>query len=135
MYNIDTDFKQIEKDYNTSAAFQEYLHDFADQYVDDFEGGGNNRLDKVYFVNGHIHIQWVNEESLEIGSTYMTGEAQLAVEYLWNPNWKFDLHAERYEENIAAMQVQAEKQRVRAERDRGDRYKKYLELQKEFGDI
>ncbi len=119
MYDIDTDFKQIEKDYNTSAAFQEYLHDFADQYV----------------VNGHIHIQWVNEESLEIGSTYMTGEAQLAVEYLWNPNWKFDLHAERYEENIAAMQVQAEKQRVRAERDRGDRYKKYLELQKEFGDI
>jgi len=135
MYDIDTDFEQIKKDYETSAAFQEYLHDFADQYVDDFEGGGNNRLDKVYFVNGHVHIQWVNEESLEIGSTYITGEAQIAVEYLWNPNWKFDLHEVRFEANIAAMRVQAAKQEARAEQERNDRYNSYLELQKEFGNI
>lgn len=135
MYDIDTDFKQIEKDYNTSAAFQEYLHEFADEYLDAFEGGGNNRLDTVHFVNGHIHIEWINEESLDVGSTYLTGETQLPVEYLWNPNWKWELHEVRFEENMTAMRVQAEKQQVRAEQDKEDRRKQYLELKEEFGNI
>jgi len=135
MYDIDLDFDKIKKDYETSAAFQEYLHDFADEYLDAFEGGGNNRLDSVHFVNGHLHIEWVNQESLEIGSTYLTGETQIPVEYLWNPNWKHDLHEVRFEASMAAMRVQAAKQQAQAERDRADRYEQYLELQKEFGDI
>lgn len=134
MYNTDTDFEQIKKDYETSAAFQEFLHDFADEYVESFEGF-NNRLDKVYFVNGHVHIQWISESLLEIGSNYMTGETQIPVEYLWNPNWKQDLHEVRFQENIEAMRVQEEKRNAKAERDRSDRYNTYLELQKEFGNI
>jgi len=135
MYDIDKDFEQIKKDYETSAAFQEFLHEFADEYIDCFEYGGCNRVENVYISNEHVHIEWVNAESLECGSTYMTGEAQISAEYLWNPNWKQDLQDDRLKENLEAMRVQAEKRRVKAEQDKEDRHNLYLELKAEFEQV
>lgn len=126
------DYEQIEKDYAIVVIMNNTVMGFAQEYLDEFEQFGDARLERAWITEKTVEIEWSNNVYLDSHSSYLLNQESIPVEYLWNPDWIYDLRAAQFKANTEA--VMAREAKIRTERKAADdeRYQQYLKLKEEF---